>query len=648
MSISPKVSVIIPVYKVENYISRCIKSLQAQTLTELEFIFIDDCGGDNSIPIIEEYAKNDDRIKILCNEANIGAGKSRNRGIDAATGEFIAFVDGDDWIDDNFYEVLYNRAKEGNYDIVKGRRIQSTYMEDGRIKHRDSRVNTRIKWAMRKQLPLFCFFTAEHQSAIFNRKMVHKHKAYNGSSSHSENSVFLLNATFHAKHFCIDGQVAYYYFQREDSSVHVFDYKMFAGELDSFKQQMLFLKNTDGLRKNNAHLSFMERKIKYLLRRYAILQDIPELKPYRKEFVQTVIDELSQIENVDGLRQHGLKFRLLLDGKADAFIFISKRLAEYSAGRKMAAKAIAATKKLVSPKRIYKNGKDLINAASKGMKQAPSDNAEVVIPANIDFTGRELVYLQNHRGCTIFSKKLFEANSAFANEYIRSFNHGNAHFQNELPTDSALYNEHLEYMKNNEICWRYSKRFGHISKTTISLDEENTIWFHGEILGDCDVVETAHFFIHPQATRQLIEGVPLNQYLKKNKKRVDDELLQYTDFIFETFKTDSPEMLQGIAYDAFPFNCILAEDHTYNVFDLEFEYKNNIPKGYMLYKIVRALPAKMQRKAYYKLCEHYGFVPMWEYWDDFDCRIWLDTISAISEKQSSNSQNAELFAKYFL
>ena len=119
MADRPKISIVIPVYKVEDYIAKCIESLQKQTLKEFEMIFIDDCGGDGSIAIAEKYAKEDPRIKILYNEENMGAGKSRNRGIDAATGEFIAFVDPDDWVDDNFYEVLYTRAKSGNYDIVK-------------------------------------------------------------------------------------------------------------------------------------------------------------------------------------------------------------------------------------------------------------------------------------------------------------------------------------------------------------------------------------------------------------------------------------------------------------------------------------------------------------------------------------------------
>lgn len=355
----PKVSIIIPVYKVENYISRCIESLQAQTLKELEFIFVDDCGNDNSVAIVQKYSEADARIKIIYNESNLGSGKSRNRGIDAATGEYIAFVDGDDWLDCNFYEVLYERAKGGDYDIVKGRRVRVTHMEDGRVTHGESRVNIRIIETLRKKIPLYCVFTSEHQSAIFKRDMVHKYQIYYGSSSHSENSVFLLSAAFHAKRFCIDARVVYYYFQRDNSCVHVFDYKMFAGELDSFKQQILFLKNTVELQKDQNYLFFLERKIKYLLRRYEIIQNVPELKPFRKNFVQTLINEISQIENGENLRKHGLNFQLLLDGKTNTFIVINRLLPKL---RPLIQKLRAITsriKKQASLKKSLKKGRSV-------------------------------------------------------------------------------------------------------------------------------------------------------------------------------------------------------------------------------------------------------------------------------------------------
>lgn len=76
-----KVSVVLPVYNVADYIGRCIESSQAQTLSELEFIFVDDCCMDDSMRVAEAWAGQDERVRILCNDKNLGAGASRNHGI---------------------------------------------------------------------------------------------------------------------------------------------------------------------------------------------------------------------------------------------------------------------------------------------------------------------------------------------------------------------------------------------------------------------------------------------------------------------------------------------------------------------------------------------------------------------------------------
>lgn len=166
-----------------------------------------------------------------------------------------------------------------------------------------------------------------------------------------------------------------------------------------------------------------------------------------------------------------------------------------------------------------------------------------------------------------------------------------------MPVDSELYREHIERLKNGELCWRYTKRFGHISKTTIYQNEQQKICMRGEILGSNDIITTEHFKIHPQLEREIIDGVVLKDYItaKQGMKEVVGELRQYTDFIFETFATENPEMIQGMAYDAFPYNCILTEGHVYELFDLEFEYKEALDRGYMLYKIVRVLGKKRRK-----------------------------------------------------
>lgn len=117
-----KVSVVILVYNVEQYIERCAHSLLGQTLKEMEFIFVDDCTPDHSIDILqsvmEKYPARRTQIKIIRNDRNRGQMQSRIIGVLQAKGEFIAALDSDDWIETNAYENLYNEAHKKNVDCL--------------------------------------------------------------------------------------------------------------------------------------------------------------------------------------------------------------------------------------------------------------------------------------------------------------------------------------------------------------------------------------------------------------------------------------------------------------------------------------------------------------------------------------------------
>jgi len=102
-----KISVILPVYNVEKYILRCLKSLEVQTFQDFEIIIVDDCGSDNSIVIAKEYTKNDDRVKIIYNHKNIGTYHARREGVKNAIGEYIVFLDPDDELDKYSLELIY-------------------------------------------------------------------------------------------------------------------------------------------------------------------------------------------------------------------------------------------------------------------------------------------------------------------------------------------------------------------------------------------------------------------------------------------------------------------------------------------------------------------------------------------------------------
>lgn len=114
-----KISVIIPVYKVEAYLRQCVDSVLAQTYSNLEVILVDDGSPDGSGAICDEYAAKDSRVKVIHKE-NGGQGSARNAGLDAATGEYLAFVDSDDWIDPDMYEKLLALLQEHDADIAEG------------------------------------------------------------------------------------------------------------------------------------------------------------------------------------------------------------------------------------------------------------------------------------------------------------------------------------------------------------------------------------------------------------------------------------------------------------------------------------------------------------------------------------------------
>lgn len=113
---TPLISVIVPVYNVEKYLNRCIDSILNQTFKQIEIILVNDGSTDNSGDICDEYAKLDNRI-IVIHKKNNGVSSARNRGIDVATGNWITFLDSDDYIEKEMYETLYKTAIKEEVDV---------------------------------------------------------------------------------------------------------------------------------------------------------------------------------------------------------------------------------------------------------------------------------------------------------------------------------------------------------------------------------------------------------------------------------------------------------------------------------------------------------------------------------------------------
>ncbi len=118
----PKVSLLVPVYNVADCIERCLRTLFEQTLDDIEFIFVDDGSTDDSCIVLkqiaEQYPQRKGSIRLIHRPRNLSLGTARKTAVEAAAGEYIIHIDSDDYIDRAMCEVMYNKAKEGDYDMV--------------------------------------------------------------------------------------------------------------------------------------------------------------------------------------------------------------------------------------------------------------------------------------------------------------------------------------------------------------------------------------------------------------------------------------------------------------------------------------------------------------------------------------------------
>ena len=204
-----KVSVVVPCYNVEQYVKKCLDSLINQTLHDIEIICIDDKSTDNTLKILQDYAKQDKRIKLFTHSKNQGVAVARNLGIKHATGQYLGFVDPDDWVDLDFYEKLYTRATETNAPVIKGvYKIFNVLTQQTRI----SDLNTKI------EKNRFCF-TSEHQTAIFLKDFLNKYTLRHPTDVITgQDSVFLsMVCVRYPSIVCVDNAIYNYIYNRPGS-----------------------------------------------------------------------------------------------------------------------------------------------------------------------------------------------------------------------------------------------------------------------------------------------------------------------------------------------------------------------------------------------------------------------------------------------
>ena len=204
----PKVSVILPCFNVAPYIGACLDSLLNQTLSDIEIICVDDKSTDDTVTIIKKYAKRDNRISLIEFPHNQGVAIARNTGIEAAMGEYIGFIDPDDYVDLDFFEKLYDVAKREDADIAKASLI--TVNVNG--VHTPNRLN----WAVKQDKLNFQY---EFMSAVYKKNFLDKYNLhFLAGCTIGEDINFLVKTAYLANKIPVIDSTAYMYIRRSDSA----------------------------------------------------------------------------------------------------------------------------------------------------------------------------------------------------------------------------------------------------------------------------------------------------------------------------------------------------------------------------------------------------------------------------------------------
>lgn len=275
-----KVSIIVPVYNVENYLEKCLDSLANQTLKDIEIIVVNDGSPDDSQKIIDEYAKKYPTIKSFIKE-NGGVSDARNYGIKKARGKYIAFVDGDDYVEKDMYEKMYQKAELGNFDIVV---CDLNYVyEDGKILRVSSKIEydtTNIKKTYINMYP--CVWNKIYKKNLFKNNIEFKKGVW------YEDVDFLYKIFPYIKTIGVVKEPLNQYVQRAGSITKTFDKRLY-NYIDNFNDLIKFYKER-GLYDN------YKLELEYCYVRYIYATFIKQATRFDKEEYDKAVK--TAIENV--------------------------------------------------------------------------------------------------------------------------------------------------------------------------------------------------------------------------------------------------------------------------------------------------------------------------------------------------------------
>ena len=231
-----KVSVIVPVYNAEDYIEKCLDSLINQSLKDIEIIVVDDGSTDDTYKVVSKYKE---KIKLI-KQKNGGVASARNKGLSVAEGEYIAFVDSDDWVELDMFSKLYNKAFENDYDAVE---CNFKYVDDNEEWHGVIDVDTDVVSIDDKKKYFIKMFPVIWNK-IYKRDKIKNIKFKDGVWA--EDVEFLYRVIPNIDTIGKINEELYYYYQREKSESRLFDKRVynyidnFNGIIDYYKKNKIY------------------------------------------------------------------------------------------------------------------------------------------------------------------------------------------------------------------------------------------------------------------------------------------------------------------------------------------------------------------------------------------------------------------------
>ena len=243
------ISIIVPIYKVENYLKKCINSIINQTYKNIEILLIDDGSPDNCGIICDEYAKKDKRVKVI-HKKNGGLSDARNYGIEASTGDYIIFVDSDDYISKNMCEILIKNALKYDADIISCN-YKEIYSDNNREKINKQSIKKELEVYNNLEVIYKYFFdyTVDINvvwNKLYKRELFFKRESIRFPKGKlHEDDYTICKLYYYANKIVIINDVLYYYIRRCDSITGNFSDINILDKIDAIIEHYNFAKNKE-------------------------------------------------------------------------------------------------------------------------------------------------------------------------------------------------------------------------------------------------------------------------------------------------------------------------------------------------------------------------------------------------------------------